>query len=108
LKYGKLNGTVESRVNFKTEEQDYDEVKRTVKKKKMLDLMIQKKLSTKKKKIIKTYGQDMIAEMYLDLLNVTEYQKNHIKDINIHNTDENPQDHHLSDYIENQESIFNG
>lgn len=29
-------------------------------------------MSSKKKNIIKTYGKDMIAEMYLDLLNFTE------------------------------------
>jgi hypothetical protein len=38
----------------------------------MLDLMMQKKLSRRKKKIIKVYGKDMLAEMYLDLLNITE------------------------------------
>ena len=43
-----------------------------MKKKRMLDLMISRKLSSKKKQIIKTYGKDMIAEMYLDLLNLSE------------------------------------
>ena len=38
----------------------------------MLDLMLQNKMSRRKKKIIKVYGKDMLAEMYLDLLNVTE------------------------------------
>jgi hypothetical protein len=48
---------------------------KTLKKKKMLDLFIKKKLSTKKKRIIQTYGKDMIAEMYLDLLNLHENKK---------------------------------
>lgn len=43
-----------------------------IKKKHMLDLMMQKKMSRRKKKIIKVYGKDMLAEMYLDLLNITE------------------------------------
>lgn len=34
--------------------------------------MMQKKMSKRKKKIIKVYGKDMLAEMYLDLLNITE------------------------------------
>jgi len=38
----------------------------------MLELMIRKKMSSKKKEIIHAYGKDMIAEMYLDLLNVTD------------------------------------
>lgn len=42
-----------------------------LKKKRMLDLMIKRKLSPQKKQIIKTYGKDMIAEMYLDLVNLT-------------------------------------
>lgn len=46
--------------------------KNIIKKKHMLDLMLQKKMSRRKKKIIKIYGKDMLAEMYLDLLNVTE------------------------------------
>lgn len=46
--------------------------KEIIKKKHMLDLMMQKKMSKRKKKIIKVYGKDMLAEMYLDLLNVTE------------------------------------
>lgn len=48
---------------------------KTLKKKKMLDLFIKKKLSPKKKRIIQTYGKDMIAEMYLDLLNLHENKK---------------------------------
>lgn len=48
---------------------------KTLRKKKMLDLMIRRKLSPKKKKIIQTYGKDMIAEMYLDLLNLSEIKK---------------------------------
>ena len=46
--------------------------KEIIKKKHMLDLMMQKKMSRRKKKIIKVYGKDMLAEMYLDLLNITE------------------------------------
>ena len=38
----------------------------------MLELMIQKKMNDRKKNIIKIYGKDMLAEMYLDLLNITE------------------------------------
>jgi hypothetical protein len=45
---------------------------KNLKKKRMLDLMIRKKMSSKKKQIIQTYGKEMIAEMYLDLLNITE------------------------------------
>lgn len=41
----------------------------------MLDLMMQKKMSRRKKNIIKVYGKDMLAEMYLDLLNITEGEK---------------------------------
>lgn len=37
----------------------------------MLDLMM-KKMTRRKKNIIKIYGKDMLAEMYLDLLNITE------------------------------------
>ena len=54
---------------------DYDLQKKTMRKKKMLDLMIRRKLSPKKKKIIQTYGKDMIAEMYLDLINLSEIKK---------------------------------
>jgi hypothetical protein len=43
-----------------------------IKKKHMLDLMMQKKMNRRKKKIIKVYGKDMLAEMYLDLLNINE------------------------------------
>jgi hypothetical protein len=43
-----------------------------IKKKHMLDLMMQQKMNTRKKKIIKVYGKDMLAEMYLDLLNINE------------------------------------
>jgi hypothetical protein len=46
--------------------------KEIIKKKHMLDLMMQKKMNRRKKKIIKVYGKDMLAEMYLDLLNITE------------------------------------
>ena len=45
---------------------------KTLKKKRMLDLMTKRKMSPKKKQIIKTYGKDMIAEMYLDLMNLAE------------------------------------
>ena len=38
----------------------------------MLELMIQKKMNERKKNIIKIYGKDMLAEMYLDLLNITD------------------------------------
>lgn len=48
---------------------------KNLKKKRMLDLMIRKKMSSKKKQIIQTYGKEMIAEMYLDLLNITEGAK---------------------------------
>lgn len=34
--------------------------------------MMQKKMTRRKKNIIKIYGKDMLAEMYLDLLNITE------------------------------------
>lgn len=51
---------------------DFKIQKEIIKKKHMLDLMMQKKMSTRKKKIIKVYGKDMLAEMYLDLLNITE------------------------------------
>lgn len=51
---------------------DYNFQKDIIKKKHMLDLMMQKKLNRRKKKIIKVYGKDMLAEMYLDLLNITE------------------------------------
>ena len=51
---------------------DYNFQREIIKKKHMLDLMMQKKLSRRKKKIIKVYGKDMLAEMYLDLLNITE------------------------------------
>lgn len=36
-------------------------------------------MSPKKKQIVKTYGKDMIAEMYLDLLNLT-HNKRHSKE----------------------------
>ena len=54
---------------------DYNFQKEIIKKKHMLDLMMQKKMSTRKKKIIKVYGKDMLAEMYLDLLNITDGEK---------------------------------
>jgi hypothetical protein len=51
-------------------------INKTLKKKTMLDLFIKKKLSSNKKRIIQTYGKDMIAEMYLDLLNLQQNKKN--------------------------------
>jgi hypothetical protein len=50
-------------------------INKTLKKKTMLDLFIKKKLSLNKKRIIQAYGQDMIAEMYLDLLNLQQNKK---------------------------------
>lgn len=75
----------------------------------MLDLMTKKVLSTKKKRIIKTYGSDMIAEMYLDLMNVTEGKKRArlSQQENQAQIMENPQENNLSDYISGDESIFN-
>ena len=60
---------------------------KTLKKKRMLDLITKRKMSPKKKQIIKTYGKDMIAEMYLDLINLAEIKNktglmNLIKDDN--------------------------
>lgn len=54
---------------------DYNFQKEIMKKKHMLDLMMQKKMSHRKKNIIRVYGKDMLAEMYLDLLNITEGEK---------------------------------
>ena len=57
---------------------------KTLKKKRMLDLMTKRKMSPKKKQIIKTYGKDMIAEMYLDLINLAEIKnKSNLMNYNV-------------------------
>ncbi|CAI2384412.1 unnamed protein product [Moneuplotes crassus] len=65
-------------VSVHTLNSQYDLQKKTLRKMKMLDLMTRKKLSRKKKKIIQTYGKDMISEMYLDLMNLSEMKRNEI------------------------------
>lgn len=105
LKYNVLSGEFEPSAFGETKRTDYDRIKQTVKKKNMLDLMTQNALSSRKKRIIKTYGSEMIAEMYLDLMNITLGRKMHSPRQNI--DDENPQENNLSDYVENEDSIFN-
>ena len=107
-----LNNTIQHNSKFDGNTYDYDQIKQAVKKKKILDIMTQKPLSPRKKRMIKTYGSNMIAEMYLDLMTVSEAKKQAKQNQSVDPNQsmnphiENPQENNLHDYVQEQ-SIFN-